>query len=292
MPTRQGSPRAVALAALLLLAFVLVSRVPGARAAAASESLACEAADGLVAIPARQGTPARNPQAVRAFQMDRHEVTNAEFAAFVRATGYVTHAERAGGGAVFVIPKSLPWGLADPGQWWKFVAGASWRHPYGPGSDLHGRLNEPVVQVTYEDALSYARWKGSDLPTEVEWEHAAYAGRTGPLPSAEWAYADDNEPTANTWQGLFPLINSARDGHAALAPVGCYPPNAYGLYDIIGNVWEWTSTTAGASTDSRIIKGGSYLCSLDYCASFAPAAREAAEQNLPTSHVGFRTVRR
>lgn len=249
---------------------------------------------------------------VQGFWMARTEVTNDEFAAFVRATGHVTVAERAvdpaqqppgmpaelmkPGAVVFRIPDRVEPG-ADVNSWWHYVPGAQWRHPGGPGTDIGGRGQYPVVGITYADALAYARWKGHDLPTEAEWEWAARAATQAPMPSHE------QPREANTWQGHFPTRNSARDGHAGLAPVGCYAPNALGLYDMIGNVWELTrdpfhlhgqADTAGPrrSARQRVIKGGSFLCSPDYCMRYRPGSRQPQDEDLGTSHVGFRTVLR
>ena len=181
---------------------------------------------------------------VRGFWMDSHEVTNGEFAAFVKATGYVTQAERPvdprthpdlppdmlkSGAAVFVVPKQVD-GYEDISQWWRYTPGANWRHPAGPGSSIKGRENFPVVEVTEQDAKAYARWKGHTLPTEAEWEWAARAGN--PKPGLD----HDQPKNANTWQGVFPVLNSGADGFVGLAPAGCYAPNAFGLYDMIGNV--------------------------------------------------------
>ena len=195
----------------------------------------------------------RFPHLVRVdgFWIDRHEVTNAQFREFVEATGYRTLAERgldpeshpglpkemlAPGSVVFIQPIEAGGKLT---QWWRYVEGAHWRAPSGPGSSIPGKENHPVVHVVYEDALAYARWKGRDLPTEAQWEFAARGGRDG---VDDWSSAFDSEgkPIANTWQGLFPVLNTEEDGHAGTAPVGCFPPNGYGLYDMIGNVWEWT----------------------------------------------------
>lgn len=250
-----------------------------------------------------------DPLPVAAFWIDRTEVTNAQFDAFVRATGYVTDAERQGGAAVFQVPSSREL-QSRPLAWWRFVRGANWRHPEGPGSTLANRQRYPVVLVTQADALAYARWLGRDLPTEAEWEYAAKAGQQGPQLDAAPRDAQ-GRPTANYWQGSFPVLDLAEDGHAGLAPVGCYAPNAYGLYDAIGNAWEWTRDLYGGPHQSHangdpallkpapipakarvVIKGGSYLCSPDYCVRYRAAARESQEPDMPTSHVGFRTVSR
>ena len=260
------------------------------------------------------------PTRVDGFWMDRTEVRNDEFAAFVQATGYVTVAERAWdaqrqpdlapalrapGAVVFAMPTKLH-NRNDLQQWWQYVAGAQWRHPGGPSTDIQGRGQFPVVTVTYEDALAYATWKGRSLPTESQWEWAARAGEVQ-------AAKDHDQPHgANTWQGVFPVLNSADDGFVGLAPVGCYAPNAWGLYDMMGNVWEMTrdlytpdhsavaSPKAENSPDStlirnasarqRVIKGGSFLCSPDYCMRYRSGSRQPQEEDLGTSHLGFRTV--
>ena len=247
---------------------------------------------------------------VSAFWIDRTEVSNAQFAAFAKATAYVTTAERQGGSAVFVVP------TADelqrrPVAWWRFVKGANWRHPKGPGSSIRGQDRYPVVHVTQADALAYAHWLGRDLPTETEWEYAAKAGQRNA--AQDVAPRDANQrPSANYWQGQFPLLDTAEDGYAGLAPVACYAPNAFGLYDMIGNAWEWTKDVASGPVqghangdpsvvrpqlgrqgeDKVVIKGGSFLCSPDYCVRYRAAARESQEADVSTSHVGFRTVSR
>lgn len=273
---------------------------------------------GTFAMGTDDGLPEEGPArrvTVDGFWIDVHEVTNAAFARFVAATGHVTVAERVPdysgypgvppekivpGSAVFVPPADLSRGL-DLLSWWRFVPGANWRHPEGPGSTIEGRENFPVVHIAYEDALAYARWAGRELPTEEQWEYAARGGLEGKT----YAWGDDLYPggkqMANTWQGLFPVQNSADDGYVGLAPVGCFLPNGYGLYDMIGNVWEWTSTVyAPANPGSwvfehsrepfRIIKGGSFLCAPNYCMRYRPAASQAGESGLGTSHIGFRTV--
>jgi formylglycine-generating enzyme required for sulfatase activity len=255
------------------------------------------------------------PVRVGGFWMDRHEVTNGEFAAFVKATAYVTTAERAidpkqhpelmgdmlkAGAAVFVMPKEVH-GMEDISQWWRYVPGANWRHPAGAGSDIVGRDNYPVVEVTHDDARAYARWKGRDLPSEAEWEWAARAGN----PKA--AMDHDQPKNANTWQGIFPVMNSGDDGFVGLAPSGCYAANAYGLYDMIGNVWELTTDiyqprhgeTPGpdqmpmmGETKRYVIKGGSFLCAPNYCMRYRSGSREGQEADLAASHLGFRTILR
>ena len=235
---------------------------------------------------------------VRGFWIDRHEVTNRQFAGFVAATGHVTEAERRGASIVFVaLSGAAP--TFDPRAWWRWVDGADWRHPEGPGSGLAGRADHPVVHVAYSDALAYARWAGRALPSEEQFERAARADRPDRPAQPEPA-------AANTWQGEFPSRNSRDDGHAGTAPVGCYRANGFGLHDMIGNVWEWTASryTAshavelGAPTNPtpsgegmRVIKGGSFLCAPNYCARYRPSARHAQEEGSGASHLGFRTVR-
>ena len=237
--------------------------------------------------------------------MDRFEVTNERFAAFVEATGYRTTAERPRGdlppgSAVFLPP-------AEGGPGWRFVPGASWRHPGGPGSSIEGKGRHPVVQVTQEDARAFAAWAGRRLPSEAEWEHAARpAGESASDPPRTAVGA----PAANTWQGYFPLENQAVDGHRSSAPVGSYPADDRGLFDLIGNVWEWTRSpyypthaptpdmlahAAGwdpghGETAVAVIKGGSYLCSPVACRRYRAAARHAQEVDMGTNHLGFRTI--
>ncbi|RZT36601.1 formylglycine-generating enzyme family protein [Cupriavidus agavae] len=251
---------------------------------------------------------------VAGFWIDRTEVTNAQFAAFVQATGYVTDAERAGEAVVFHKPTGAEL-QSRPYAWWSMVRGADWRHPTGPASSLAGRDNQPVTIVTQADARAYAAWLGHDLPTEDEWEYAAKAGASGP---ALETMPNDAKgvPTANYWQGIFPTLNSAKDGFDGLAPVGCYSANAFGLFDMIANAWEWTGDaytgprqshangdTAYVAAQSHgraeppvaqmaVIKGGSFLCAPDFCVRYRASAREPAERDLPTSHIGFRTVLR
>jgi formylglycine-generating enzyme len=233
---------------------------------------------------------------VDGFWIDRHEVTNAQFKKFVDATGYVTLAERP------VDAKSHP-------DWPQEMLVPQ---PGGPGSSIAGKENHPVVHIAYDDARAYAQWLGRGLPTEAQWEFAARGGRDG---EDDWSSAFDPEgkPIANTWQGVFPVLNTNDDGYAETAPVGCFQPNGHGLCDMVGNVWEWTSdwyrsghpkvaTTnptgpelvslriAPGQTPSRVIKGGSYLCSMNYCSRYRPAARQPQEGDLSAAHLGFRTV--
>lgn len=319
---------AAATIALLALAGFAVPYLLGSHAhGAAARCLALGGPaphDGMVWVPSgafQQGDtiyPEEGPLTkthVKGFWMDRHEVTNGEFAAFVRATGYVTEAERpldpkthAGlpldmlvpGAMVFFMPKEVQ-SMEDISQWWRFVPGANWRHPAGPDSSIVGKENYPVVEVTEADARAYARWKRRDLPTEAEWEWAARAG------DAKAGEDHDQPKNANTWQGIFPVLNSGEDGFVGLAPAGCYGANAYGLYDMIGNAWELTKDVfhphhgdapspdelpaLGAET-RYVIKGGSFLCAPNYCMRYRSGSREGQEADLAASHLGFRTVAR
>jgi sulfatase modifying factor 1 len=265
---------------------------------------------------------------VDGFWMDRTEVTNAQFARFVRETGYVTTAERrpdpkdfpgvppdrlVPGGVVFTPPGGGAVPLDDPSSWWRYVPGADWRHPDGPGSSLRGREREPVVQVSWDDAVAYAKWAGGRLPTEAEWEFAARGG----LQRKRYVWGDEQTPggrwRANVWQGRFPNENTARDGATGRSAVASYAANGYGLYDMAGNVWEWCAdwyrpgyTTArlernpqgpASSHDpaepgmaKRVLKGGSYLCSDLYCARYVPGARGKGAPDTGASNVGFRIV--
>lgn len=248
----------------------------------------------------RRGPPVR----VGSFFIDTTEVTNAQFAAFVKATGYVTLAERGfasdaavpeaqrqPGGAVFLLP--------EPGRapGWTFMPGASWRHPEGPGSSIEGKDAEPVVQIAYADALAYSKWKGRDLPTEAEWEWAAGQGRD--VPGRDRPIID-GKPSGNNWDGVFPSSNTRADGFLGRAPVASFPADGRGLYDMTGNVWEWTrsgwtaSHAPGAPGNplAHAIKGGSYLCARNFCARYRPQSRQMQEDDLGTNHVGFRTIRR
>ena len=257
---------------------------------------------------------------VDGFEITGHEITTAQFAAFVAATGHVTRAERGwshadpDGPGVDLPPGSALFAPPDgPGRalnWWRYEAGASWRFPHGPdGPPAEGAA--PVVHVTRADADAYAAWVGARLPTEAEWEYAARGGLEGSLYTWDEAEALALADRANTWQGVFPAVNTADDGHAGLAPVGSYPPNGFGLYDMVGNVWEWTSGpyypthAPGVSlrdqpgghdpsqpgVDVGVIRGGSYLCARGHCFRFRPAARQAQDLAFGTSHIGFRVVR-
>ncbi len=246
---------------------------------------------------------------LRDFWMDRTEVTNAQFAEFVAATGYVTQAEREGAAAVFrAPPKGAPAGT----PWWHFVEGANWQHPEGPDSSIADLPHQPVVHVTLADARAYASWLGRALPTEAEWEWAARGNGQAENLDFEPRSAD-GRPEANYWQGIFPAVNAADDGYAGRAPVGCYPANGWGLHDMIGNVWEWTEDPYTGARQAHghgrpddewqglerhsnapvhVIKGGSYLCADNYCSRYRSTSRHPHEVDLGTSHVGFRTVLR
>lgn len=264
--------------------------------------------------------PAREASA-GAFLMDVHPVTNREFAEFAADAGYVTGAEttpppdlfpeaEAGSLVFFMTPG--PVNLGDYRNWWTWTPGADWRHPAGPGSDLDGLWDHPVTHVSHADAAAYAQWAGKSLPTETEWEYAARGGLEG----AEFAWGDrdhqqTDRPAANTWQGRFPYENTDPHGWARTSPVGWYPPNGYGLYDLIGNVWEWTADdyaaprssgmccapggepgAAGETAPMKVIKGGSHLCAIQYCFRYRPAARQPQTADTSSGHIGFRCVTR
>jgi formylglycine-generating enzyme required for sulfatase activity len=259
-------------------------------------------------------------EAVDAFWIDTHPVTHAEFFRFVEQTGYVTFSERAPspemypdaapeclvpGSLVFVKP-DRPVSLRDNRAWWAYVPGADWRRPYGPNSSIEFRGSHPVVHVTYDDARAYANWAGKELPTEIEWEFAARGGLDG----AAYPWGDTANPDgrfmANTWQGRFPYENLAEDGYEDTSPVRAFPPNGYGLYDVVGNVWEWTCSPFTPGRDAEkscchredsnppstqfVVKGGSHLCAPNYCLRFRPAARQGETIDTSTCHIGFRCV--
>lgn len=254
--------------------------------------------------------PVRTVQ-VAAFAIERHPVTNAQFARFVEDTGYVTIAERPldpalypgvaaadlQPGAMVFRPTSGPVDLRDWRQWWDWAPGAGWRHPFGPGTQ--GMPDHPVVQVAYADALAYAGWAGRRLPTETEWEYAARAGSESVYPWGDDP-RPDGRPMANTWQGRFPFHNEGAAGWVGTSPVGTFPPNAFGLVDMIGNVWEWTSSEftgrvanpcclpADDPGVSQALKGGSHLCAPEYCHRYRPAARSPQSRDTATTHIGFR----
>lgn len=265
---------------------------------------------------------------LKGYWIDEHEVTNAEFEKFVKATGYQTIAERpvnpadfpgadpaslVPGSGVFT-PPAKPVSLDNPMQWWKYVAGANWKHPTGPGSSIGGKQNEPVVQISYTDAAAYAKWAGKRLPTEAEWEFAARGGKDG----QKYYWGNELKPGgkwhANIFEGHFPDNNTGDDGFKGLAPVKSFPPNGYGLYDMDGNAWEWCSDFyredyyknspadnpqgPASSYDpqepnqvKRVQKGGSFLCSEEYCSRFVAGTRAKGEVNSATNNLGFRCVK-
>jgi formylglycine-generating enzyme len=270
---------------------------------------------------------------VDGFWMDRTEVTNAEFARFVSATGYVTVAERAPtaeefpgapphmlvpGSAVFTPPKG-PVGLDNPLQWWAWGKGANWRHPEGPASSIEDRDDHPVVHVAYEDAAAFAAWAGKRLPTEAEWEFAARGGLAGKVYPWGDEFMPNGRPMANSFQGRFPHQNDGRDGHVLTAAVARFPANGYGLHDVAGNVWEWVSdwyrpdyyselVRAGGVADNptgppsswdpaapgqavRVHRGGSFLCTHEYCSRYMVGTRGKGEVASGANHLGFRCVR-
>jgi formylglycine-generating enzyme len=302
--------------------------------------------DGMDWIPGgafRMGSDHHYPEeapvhrvAVDGFWIDRTPVTNHAFRNFVRATGHVTVAEKQPdpedypgalphmlhAGSLLFSPPDHPVDLRDFSQWWAFLPRVTWRRPYGPGSSIKGLEDHPVVHVAYADAAAYAHWAGKDLPTEAEWEFAARGG----LDQAEFAWGDtfapDGRQMANTWQGAFPFQNTRLDGYERTSPVTAFPANGYGLYDMIGNVWEWTSDfyasrhpadavkscciptnpRGGAEEQSfapcepgtkiprRVLKGGSHLCAPSYCRRYRPAARHPQPVDTSTNHIGFRCI--
>ena len=269
----------------------------------------------------REERPARR-ETVGGFWIDPRPVTNAEFREFVRAAAYLTTSERAPdpakypdadpallvpGSAVFTKPRG-PVGLRDHQAWWAYIPGANWQAPEGPGSHIDDRADHPVVHVSFEDVSAYAAWAGKQLPTEAEWEFAARGG----LDDATYAWGEDFAPggraMANIWQGRFPFENLAEDGYEGTSPTGAFPANGYGLYDMIGNVWEWTASAYGLPraeaekrscchsrersdyAANRVVKGGSHLCAPNYCLRYRPAARQSQPLDTSTTHIGFRCV--
>jgi formylglycine-generating enzyme len=270
---------------------------------------------------------------VDGFWMDKTDVTNEEFARFVKATGYMTIAERKPrakdfpgappenlvAGSVAFSPPDHPVPLNDHYQWWSYIKGANWRHPEGPKSTIKGREKYPVVHVAYQDALAYARWVGKRLPTEAEWEFAARGGLAGKRYPWGDQFQTDGKWMANTHQGHFPNIDTGEDGYAGIAPVAQFPPSGYGLYDMAGNVWQWTSdwyrpdyyqqlAAAGSVTRNpqgpdapydpaepterkKVHRGGSFLCTDQYCSRYIVGTRGKGEVTTGTNHLGFRCVK-
>jgi formylglycine-generating enzyme required for sulfatase activity len=268
---------------------------------------------------------------VEPFWIDATPVTNRQFGAFVTETGYVTCAEippdpaeypgikrdMVKAGSLVFTPPRAPVNLNNPLAWWRMVAGANWRHPHGPGSNVAGRQDHPVVHIAYADAAAYAAWAGKELPSEAEWEFAARGGLEG----RDYAWGDEFEPggqvRAQYWLGDFPWRNARPAGMRTTAPVRSYPSNGYGLFDMIGNVWEWTTswyqakhgpnaskpccmpsqerasydpTTPDIKIGRRVMKGGSHLCAPSYCQRYRPAARHPQTVDTSTSHLGFRCI--
>lgn len=310
----------------------------------ATETLACPA--GMVFVPGgtfKMGSEFHYPEEAPAHQVkvdgffiDRTPVTNRQFKAFVAATNYITLAERVPdpkdypgalshmlfAGSLVFQKATGPVNLRNPAEWWDFVKGANWKSPLGPKSGIFKKDKHPVVHIAYEDAVAYARWAGKELPSEAEWEYAAWGG----IEDVEFAWGNDFAPDgkqmANTWQGSFPYQNLLDDGFERTSPVGTFPANGYGLYDLIGNVWEWTADwwssrhpdkqaksccipqnprggPEAASFDERqpairiprkVVKGGSHLCAPNYCRRYRPAARHAQPVDTSMSHVGFRCI--
>jgi len=301
-------------------------------------------AENMLWIPGgtfRMGSDAHYPEeapahsvSVQGFWMDKFAVTNADFKRFVEASGHVTLAERPakaedypGAKPEMLVPSSVmfrrtdgPVDLRNHFNWWVYVAGADWRHPRGPASSIRKLMDHPVVHVAYDDACAYARWAGKELPTEAEWEFAARGGLDG----AEFCWGDELMPggksMANTWQGEFPWQNLCEDGYEWTAPVGSFPANGYGLHEMAGNVWEWTTdwyqehgkikhacctidnprggdaeqsydpNTPDVRIPRKVMKGGSYLCAPNYCRRYRPAARMPQAIDTSTCHLGFRCI--
>ena len=228
---------------------------------------------------------------VNGFWIQKHEVTNAQFAAFVAETDYLTDAEKSvlegregAGSAVFLPPDARD----ETGAHWALMSTANWRAPEGEGSSVQGRDSEPVVHISKRDAAAYAEWAGGRLPSEIEWEYAASLGLPDPEDQSSGAYGEDG-PRANTWQGIFPVANLETDGFAGAAPVGCFQADSLGLYDMIGNVWEWTDTPYGTATHT--MKGGSFLCADNFCRRYRPAARHPQDTDFSSNHIGFRIIK-
>lgn len=316
-----------------------------------------KAPEGMVWVPAgefemgwdgAEGRPDERPAHqvyVDGFYMDVTEVTNAQFRKFVEATGYVTTAEQPvdweelkkqlppgtpkpddavlSPGSLVFTPPNYPVPLQNVSLWWTWTIGASWQHPSGPGSSIEGKDDYPVVHISWFDAMAYAKWAGKRLPTEAEWERAARHGNDGKMFAWGDTFKPEGKYMANTFQGSFPYDHRKEDGFAGIAPVKQYPPNELGLYDMAGNVWEWTSDKFNPDTyrlrieardgmdccfnpmgptdvadprnpfaeDSRVQKGGSFLCHVSYCSSYRPSAKMASPPDTGLGHLGFRLVK-
>jgi formylglycine-generating enzyme required for sulfatase activity len=265
-------------------------------------------AGGTFEMGSTEGWPHEQPVhtvKVDAFYLDTHEVTNAEFAKFVEETGYVTEAEQWKWSLAF-LPHSDAEQRVVGAEWWVRVDGADWRHPSGPDSSIVGKDDLPVVQVSWNDAVAYAKWAGKRLPTEAEWEFAARGGKEGKT----YPWGDEQRPDdkfmMNAWSGTFPTEDTGKDGHAGLAPVGRYPANGYGLYDMAGNVWEWCADWygadyyAGSPVDNpagpdrggeKIMRGGSWLCNDSYCTGYRVSHRNKAAPDSGLTNTGFRCAK-